>query len=112
MYLLEPIFSNMLEATTAQMELHLKDLVDQHLTVREQEKKLEEKYKNLKSKNDRLEAEINRSGVDQIKSLTLLAQRHLAAKTKNDYTSTYAQPTHLSFWPQSVLEEGKPRSSR
>ena len=51
----------MLEATTAKMEIHLKDLVDQHLAVREQEKKLEEKYKTLKAKNDRIEADINRS---------------------------------------------------
>ena len=35
----------MLEAASAQMEIQLKDLVDQRLTIREQEKKLEEKYK-------------------------------------------------------------------
>ena len=51
----------MLEATTAKMELRLKDLVDEHLTVREQEQKLEDKYKTLKLKNDRLESDINRS---------------------------------------------------
>ena len=37
--------SEMLEAASAQMEIQLKDLVDQRLTIREQEKKLEEKYK-------------------------------------------------------------------
>ena len=35
----------MLEVASAQMEIQLKDLVDQRLTIREQEKKLEEKYK-------------------------------------------------------------------
>ena len=43
------------------MEIQLKDLVDQKLTCKEQERALEERYRQLKAKNDRREAEINRA---------------------------------------------------
>ena len=53
-------FSSNLNSATDQMEHQLKFLLDERLSIRDQERKLEERYRQLKAKNDRKEAEINR----------------------------------------------------
>ena len=35
-------------------KFYLKDLIDQKMTIKEQEKKLEQRYKALKAKNDKV----------------------------------------------------------